>query len=48
MNKQVTIKTRKGALAHYIVRQMPHDKPMRVSGRLFGGVIVAVSEVRNG
>lgn len=42
MNKTIVIEKKNGKRESYVVRQMPHDKPMKVGGKLFGGIIVEV------
>ncbi len=42
MNKTIVIEKKNGKRESYVVRQAEHDKPMKIGGKLFGGVIVEI------
>jgi hypothetical protein len=43
-NVNITTQTKDGRIRHYVVRQMPHDRPVKVGGKYCGETIVAVKE----
>lgn len=42
MHNVIVTTEKNGKTEHRVVRQMPHDKPVKIGGRLFGGLITGI------
>lgn len=44
MLKRVILLNKRGAEQVYLIRQLPHDKPVKIGSKLFGCKVVRIEE----